>query len=186
MDAALFELLNGHGPRALDGFWLTVTTLGEGHYATLIALLLVFLAQRRARASVAVALVLSSSGVGLVVEAIKHEVDRPRPLAALGESRVHVVGEELRKRSFPSGHTACAAALCACGAGLVRTRRGWATGVTLAGLVGLSRVMVGAHFPADVAGGAVLGGFFGGGVRRLHDAALAWWRRRRGPANKVV
>jgi diacylglycerol kinase family enzyme/membrane-associated phospholipid phosphatase len=87
---------------------------------------------------------------------------RPRPLY----NSVPVVRRVRRRptsNSFPSGHSASAAAF-AVGVGLENPPVGFALAL-LAGLVGLSRVATGAHYPGDViaglgvgAGIAVLGG----------------------------
>lgn len=173
MDAALFLAVNGAGTPALDDAMWAVSELGKGEYATLIAFLLLSLAQRAVRPGALAAVALAALLAGGVTDVLKDHVARPRPLGALG-GQVRVVGEELRWRSFPSGHSACAAALCVAAAGLVRTRRAWAVGAALAGLVMLSRVYVGAHYPGDVLGGALVGVCSGQVVLRAYAAVQRW------------
>jgi membrane-associated phospholipid phosphatase len=60
-----------------------------------------------------------------------------------------------RSSSFPSGHTASAFAF-AVGAGAEMPALEWPLGV-LAAAVGYSRVHTGAHYPGDVAAGALVG-----------------------------
>jgi undecaprenyl-diphosphatase len=62
---------------------------------------------------------------------------------------------------------------------LVICRHGWRFGWTLvlAGLVGLSRIVVGVHYPLDIVGGALLGALCGILLARV----AAWWEIRRAP-----
>jgi len=83
---------------------------------------------------------------------LKGLTDRPRPTAPVPEER------ELKKpdsSSFPSGHTASAAAF----SGVVGRAypRLWVPINTLAAAVGFSRVYTGVHYPGDVLGGWILG-----------------------------
>lgn len=161
----------------MDGVMWWASELGKGEWALCITLALLVGAQRtfhRATLSaVALAVLLAAAGSSL----LKDAVARPRPLSSL--ENVRVVGEPLRQRSFPSGHSANAFALCAACGGRLRTRRAWVVGGLLAGLVGLSRVYVGAHYPGDVLAGALLGVVCAGVALR----SVAAWERR--AANKV-
>ena len=180
LDAQLFLWLNHVGALlGLDtGRWWA-SELGKGEYATAWAAVLLWTARRRIDVAAAGALVMAALLAGGLTEGIKHAVDRPRPLATLGQ-QVHVVGEEMRHRSFPSGHSACAGALWACAASLVRTRKAWALGGVLAALVMLSRIMVGAHYPADVLVGGLLGAGGGWASARALQMAQSVWQRRAG------
>lgn len=66
--------------------------------------------------------------------------------------------------SFPSGHSAAAFAVALAMAGSVP---GGPAFVALAFAVGLSRIYLGAHYPLDVAVGAVLGLFCGAATRMV-------------------
>ncbi|OBG68695.1 MULTISPECIES: bifunctional phosphatase PAP2/diacylglycerol kinase family protein [unclassified Mycobacterium] len=115
-------------------------------------------AQRGATRGV-VTLALTSLVTNQVAKRIRR---RPRP----GYELVPLVRQVRRRptsNSFPSGHSASAAAF-AVGVGLENPMVGFGLAL-LAGLVGLSRVATGAHYPGDVvagfgigAGVAVLGG----------------------------
>jgi undecaprenyl-diphosphatase len=111
---------------------------------------------------------------GIVIHFIKRRFSSPRPLAGLGEAGMSVIGEALRTNSMPSGHSAMAFAMLALVLAGTRPReRGDArlTGLVVAVAIGwtalalgiaLSRLAVGAHWPADALFGGGLGLLFGG------------------------
>jgi len=112
--------------------------------------------------------------VSVVVQLLKHLIGRPRPRFAHADEII--LGPSLLSGldSFPSGHAinifACAAVL------------GWflpnlaASLFVLGGLVAISRVLRGSHFPTDVYAGSVLGLIIGtlvaAGFRHMKDQAL--------------
>jgi undecaprenyl-diphosphatase len=92
---------------------------------------------------------------------LKHLIDRPRPLKdmadliAAGKVHIHVLFTPLRERSMPSGHTVV---IFSAAASLSFFFHRYAVPLFLiAILTGLSRVYVGAHYPSDVAIGALIG-----------------------------
>jgi undecaprenyl-diphosphatase len=111
---------------------------------------------------------------GLTASLIKHHVPSPRPFLALGADHLHVVGVVLNIGSMPSGHSAMAFAMLAVAAGEKRrfdehaavggflaSRAGLGVVALLAFAIALSRLAVGAHWPADAFVGGGLGLAFG-------------------------
>lgn len=83
---------------------------------------------------------------------VKAVVRRPRPRLPSGEPLVRTAG----RHSFPSSHaTSAAAAAVAFGALRPAGRR---LAPPLAAAMCVSRLVVGVHYPTDIAAGAVLGG----------------------------
>jgi len=123
---------------------------------------------------------------GVLTRLGKMMADNPRPLEVVGEQGIHVIGEPLFIAAMPSGHALTAfAAATAIYFSLVPERRLkflWL--FALAFGVGLSRVAVGAHWPADVAVGAALGIFSGlsgawlcGFIKAQHLQSQSWLMR---------
>ncbi len=167
----LFHLVNDVRAGWIDQFMLLGTAAGE-HTSFVPILCLLMLAATWAvpRASarqpqrgeqtariwlgVASVFVLGYWLDGAVLGWLKPVLDFPRPPLALGEASVHVVGELKLRHSLPSGHSAFAMLVCASFWPLGRWWR--ISGVLFAFWVGLSRVSLGVHFPADVLGGFLL------------------------------
>ena len=176
IDAAAFAWLNGHQHTVLDVLMPLVTNLGNGIVAGVILLLVVLVARSGWEGRTAAA------GLGLAILAIsilanttiKRVVARPRPLTYFQEVdltsgscaaslapdpsfRPRILGGRLLERSFPSGHAQNAFVVATVLVGLFGVRYLPAFGVAV--LVAYSRIYVGAHFPADVLAGALVGGF---------------------------
>jgi len=90
---------------------------------------------------------------GVVCQVVKKYFPRSRPICVL--PNVNVIGKRLTSGSFPSGHTATSFALA------VVFSYHWGDFTYLffmmAGLIGVTRIYVGAHFPFDVFGGGLIG-----------------------------
>lgn len=110
------------------------------------------LLRRRFRDALALALLMVSERP--LVELLKEAFDRARP-----DPHGHLVA--VQSMAFPSGHAANAMAL-GLGLALLVAPTRWrmpalAVGLAFAALVGLSRLVLGVHWPSDVAGGWALG-----------------------------
>jgi membrane-associated phospholipid phosphatase len=88
---------------------------------------------------------------------VKNRVIRRRPRSAQGASVKPRKGRDEGKEesSFPSGHAGGAAAVAGAFSGEYPAQAGWATGAAAA--VSLARLPRNAHYPTDVAAGALLG-----------------------------
>jgi undecaprenyl-diphosphatase len=191
LDLPLFLAINHAAAHALPhALPSCLTLLGNGLAA--VALLGPFI--ERAPAVLFAGLCAAPVG-GLLSRTGKLLVGRPRPAAVLDPAQFDFQGPLLGgHNAFPSGHSITiflvAAVLIA---GLEPGRaRPWAVCavLTLASLVALSRVMVGAHWPSDTLGGAALGTLAGVAgcwcARSRPLVALAHWRHARALLAAIV
>lgn len=89
---------------------------------------------------------------GLLIGALKPLLDFPRPPLALPPGTVHIVGVPEYHHSLPSGHSSFAMLVVASLWPILD--RSWrVAGAFFVLWVGVSRVSLGAHFPADVMAG---------------------------------
>lgn len=106
---------------------------------------------------VAVYFLVSTAAASLLVHLAKFLIGRARPelAAEFGAWGLSPLARDVLFQSFPSGHSAAAGAFFAAMA-LVLPRYVWlfAAGALT---IGITRVVVGAHYPSDVAAGLALG-----------------------------
>lgn len=151
----------------------TLTVLGSGWGASLVVPLLVRPSTRRFGATLTAVLVVTAT----VVFLLKAIVRRRRPYLALDGVRA-LVFEAPTDFSFPSGHASGSFAFASFVAYVLLRSKVTGGGawrwvlslalVSLAAAIGLSRVVLGVHFPGDVLVGGAVGTCFGVLGAHLH------------------
>ena len=176
-DAALFLTLNAAAMQLPDALWAGLTNLGQT--GILFALRSPLLLLRPHWLMSAVCAIPFGALYSYGAKAL---FDAPRPGGVLEAGQFHLVGHLLTSHSFPSGHAitafaAAAAILAARGRGAAL----WPVPLVLllAGLVGLSRNAVGAHWPLAILAGAAGGWLSGLCGYRLSMRYPALWQSRR-------
>ncbi|HAE60194.1 MAG TPA: hypothetical protein DCG54_12005 [Anaerolineae bacterium] len=156
-DSRIFRLFNQHSyPKWLDNYMWLFTQLGNMLAAFIVAFVFFLLGYRY----LAVEIILATLILWLLVETVKALAVRDRPFLTLEDTRV--IGWREKGDSFPSGHTTQIFFLVT----LLTLRFIPGLGIslalyTVAAFVGFTRIYVGAHYPRDVLGGAVLGSIWG-------------------------
>ncbi len=141
----------------MDGFWITVTHLGDGGICWLILAFALLIPKQTRKAGIA-ALIGLAVGALITNVTLKNIVARTRPYEVI--QGLSLLIERQHDFSFPSGHT-CASFSAACALYLTLPRRWGIVCLALASLIALSRLYVGVHYPSDVLGGLLVGIFSG-------------------------
>jgi undecaprenyl-diphosphatase len=155
IDARLYLAIN-HLPHTplTNSFMYFVTMIMNGGFGWLLGLLLAALIDRKRNRQALLQVIPPLWIATMTVEyPIKYYFRRRRPFIDVVQAIA--VGKKPGTFSFPSGHSAAAFA----GAWLLRRHypRLAALWYAIAGLVGFSRIYLGAHYPGDVLSGALSG-----------------------------
>ena len=152
LDRHLYRLVNRARGSFADALLKGVTEFGS-IWASGAAAATLAARTRRREALDAFGAALTMWGVGQV---LKKVIGRPRPYAALQDFRLLIARP--RGTTWPSSHPAVVLAFVTVAARDLDLSPSVKAGViALPVLVGVSRVYLGVHFPADVAGGLLLG-----------------------------
>lgn len=152
----------------LDGFFKAMTELGSEYFYFAAIPIICTMVNRTIGLRIALTILASVA----INSLIKTWVGEPRPFELVPS--LGLVPES--GFGFPSGHTQQATLFW----GLVYfySRKWWVAllGATFVGLVGLSRIYLGVHYPTDVLGGLLIAGL----VLFAHQSAVKyggnWWR----------
>lgn len=157
IDKAILLFIHSHVPDRLTGFFEVITATGSSWLlfplATGTAIALLWARHRFESLLVAASMI----GAALVIYLVKMAVGRTRP--ALWDT------EWYWGSSFPSGHTLAVAAFTTVAALCVRRIRPASSTLALSlaiswiTLVGISRLVLGVHWPTDVLVAACIGAF---------------------------
>ena len=161
-DERAFRAVNGAADPRLDRTAGAITELGSIWASIGAAAVLALAGHRRAAGRGIVA----AGSAWLLGQGLKRVFERPRPYEADAEGTRLLIGTP-RASSWPSSHPAVLLAFVEAAGREARLRPAARVALTgLAGAVGVSRVVVGVHYPADVAGGLLLGRAVAEGVAR--------------------
>lgn len=173
LNRALFRLINGmHGALWDHLMQATSAAADSANFAWYMAAILL-LARATPRLVSTQNVFVFGIGfpiVNLIVSALKAATAMPRPALSLGEQALTLLGRQEGGGAFPSDHVAFAGLLAAALSSGAPALLRWILW-TFAVLVGLARVSLGAHFPVDAVGGALVGA----GVALVIRALLMYW-----------
>ena len=152
MQESLILFLQQYSNPLLDRIAETVTMLGEQYFYILLTSFLYWNISKKEGFKLAAAFIYSS----VLNSVLKISFHTARPYEALDTvsgKRIHTAGGY----SFPSGHTQGAATFFITLAQIIRRRVFTIIAIIVILLVGLSRMYLGVHWPADVIGGLLIG-----------------------------
>ena len=148
----LFLSINSFTAKQNPFIWANLTFLGDSLTASVIMLLFV-----RKRPDIVWSAIIATILATLISHILKLYVNSPRPPAIICKDVINIIGPPLYSHSFPSGHTVTIFTLAGILIFYFKSVYTRISLIVLAILVGISRIAVGVHWPADILAGAALG-----------------------------
>ena len=152
INKTLFLSINTFASHTYPFLWANVTFLGDTLPACLLMLLFI-----RKKPDLVWSGMVATLIATLVVNILKYYIVSPRPPSVLEANMINIIGPALYSHSFPSGHTATIFTLAGLLVFYFRTFFARLAIVIIGLLIGISRIAVGVHWPADILAGAALG-----------------------------
>ncbi len=155
--SAAFISLNSYHPFLLNVFFINYTFVGDGIFALILTLVILFYFKRKQQG---ITLLYSFLISGIVVQVIKNLISAPRPklFFEAGQYLNFIDGVSLANNSsFPSGHTATAFAIATTMIIYIKDKNLQLPILIATILVGYSRIYLAQHFLLDIIIGAIIG-----------------------------
>lgn len=162
-ELSVLDFIQSHFQSVFLDVWMPkITALGNAGilWIVLTLVLLLIPKTRKVGAVMAVSLIVEAVCCNLILKPL---VERPRPFDA--NTMVQLLIDRPSDFSFPSGHTG--ASFAAASALYFSRNRLWIPALTVAILIGFSRLYLYVHYPSDVLAGALLGVLSGWAAYRL-------------------
>ncbi len=152
-DAAVRNAVHAASFPALTYVMQGISDLGESAFLVVLGLIIGWRLMSQGRRPQVVFLATAALGAEVIDQALKFWFQRPRPEVFFGLQPLNY--------SFPSGHAMVSYCFYLAVAEILsdeqwsRSRRlaVWALAMLITGLIGLSRIYLGVHYPTDVLGG---------------------------------
>ncbi len=149
---SLFVEINSFTEHFSPFIWANLTFLGDT--MPVCAIMLLFI---RKRPDLIWSGIIATVIATLIANLVKFYFNIPRPPAVIDRNLINIIGPALSSHSFPSGHTVTIFSIVTILMFYFTKFISRILLILLAILVGLSRIAVGVHWPADVLAGAIVG-----------------------------
>ena len=151
-NTSLFLFINSLYIYGGEVFWANITIIGD----TLVASVLI-LPWLKKRSDIVWTLLFAGIAALFISHGLKAFLQLPRPPAVLDKNMFHIIGPALTQKAFPSGHTTTVFTFAYVLILFVKKNLWRNLLFSIALLIGLSRVIVGVHWPLDILGGILVG-----------------------------
>ena len=152
LNSTIFIFINSLSKYTGEWIWPVITIFGDPVVLVCIGLCFIQI-QAKIAISILPALIMGL----IIVFALKWSIDIPRPGLVFEKSQFILLGIPPISPAFPSGHTTGIFTLATLVICFSKKPLIVVFSLIIACLVAISRIMVGAHWPLDVAGGMILG-----------------------------